>query len=120
MKSITESMVEMTEEILKLKSENERLKEELSTIQHECTREGCKYYDDDTYKAFFRCKAKKAFELNANSITTKYANCLKALEEIREIVKKYDAEVGDTIIANPIQDCYDIFTKINEVLKERE
>lgn len=30
MKTITQSMVEMTEEILKLKSENERLKLELS------------------------------------------------------------------------------------------
>lgn len=39
-----------------------------------------------------------------------------ALEEIREMTKKYDAKVGDTIIANPIQDCYDIYCKINEVL----
>lgn len=41
-----------------------------------------------------------------------------ALEEIREMTKKYDAEVGDTIIANPIQDCYDIYCKINEVLNK--
>ena len=40
-----------------------------------------------------------------------------ALEEIREMTKKYNAEVGDTIIANPIQDCYDIYCKINEVLQ---
>lgn len=43
-------------------------------------------------------------------------NYRSALEEIREMTKKYDAEVGDTIIANPIQDCYDIYCKINEVL----
>ena len=40
-----------------------------------------------------------------------------ALEEIKKITKKYDAEVGDTIIANPIQDCYNIFVKVSEVLK---
>lgn len=40
------------------------------------------------------------------------------LEEIREMTKKYNAEVGDTIIANPIQDCYDIYSKINEALNK--
>lgn len=41
----------------------------------------------------------------------------KALEEIRNKLKKYDANIGDTIIANPIQDCYDTYKLINEVLK---
>ena len=45
-----------------------------------------------------------------------YKRYRSALEEIRKMTKKYNAKVGDTIIANPIQDCYDIYCKINEVL----
>lgn len=37
------------------------------------------------------------------------------IEKIKEITKKYDANAGDTIIANPIQDCYDIYCLINEI-----
>jgi hypothetical protein len=44
----------------------------------------------------------------------------QALEEIREKLKKYDANIGDTIIANPIQDCYDTYKLINEVLNDRD
>ena len=39
------------------------------------------------------------------------------LTEIKEIARKYDAEVGDIIIANPIQDLYDIYIKISEVME---
>ena len=38
--------------------ENKKLKDELSVIQHNCNRNGCKYYDDDTFKVFYNCKAK--------------------------------------------------------------
>lgn len=40
------------------------------------------------------------------------------LLKIKEKTKKYDAEPGDTIIANPIQDCYDIFSFINDEFKD--
>lgn len=53
------------------------------------------------------------YELNE-----KYKQLRSALEEIRETLKKYDAEAGDTIIANPIQDCYDTYRKINETLNK--
>lgn len=43
----------------------------------------------------------------------------EAIDKIKEICQKYDAEVGDTIIANPIQDLYDISQIINEVNDER-
>lgn len=80
--------IEMSEEFDKLKAENEQLKEELSAIQHNCNREGCKYYDDDTFKVFYECKAKKALQLSANSVTTKYCDLLKTLTEIKEIAEK--------------------------------
>lgn len=38
--------------------ECEKLKEELQNVQHNCTREGCRYYEDNTYKVFYKCKAK--------------------------------------------------------------
>ena len=71
------------------KAENEQLKEELTTIQHNCNREGCKYYDDDTFKVFYECKAQKALQLSANSITTKYCDLLQTLTEIKEIAEPY-------------------------------
>lgn len=73
----------------KLKNKIELLEEELSVIQHNCNREGCKYYDDDTFKVFYECKAQKALQLSANSVTTKYCDLLRTLAEIKEIVK-YD------------------------------
>ena len=69
------------------KAENEQLKEELSAIQHNCNREGCKYYDDNTFKVFYECKAQKALQLSANSVTTKYCDLLQTLAEIKEIAK---------------------------------
>lgn len=75
-------------ELQQLKAENEQLKEELSTIQHNCSREGCKYYDDDTFKVFYECTAQKALQLSANSVTTKYCDLLKIITEIKEIAEK--------------------------------
>lgn len=40
----------------------DKLKEELTHIQHNCTREGCKYYDNEDYKVFYRCKAEQKLE----------------------------------------------------------
>lgn len=71
------------------KAENEQLKEELSVIQHNCNREGCKYYDDDTFKVFYECKAQKALQLSANSVTTKYCDLLQTLAEIRNVLDTY-------------------------------
>lgn len=67
-----------------LKGENETLKEEISAIILDCTREGCRYNDDGDYRVFYNCKAKKIFDLSANQITTKYADCLQALDEIEK------------------------------------
>lgn len=53
-------------------------------------------------------------------LIAKNNNYRSALEEIRKITKKYDADAGDTIIANPIQDCYDIYCLINKVLESEE
>lgn len=51
-----------------------------------------------------------------------YKNKMKKYEQmllkIKEKTRKYDAEPGDTIIANPIQDCYDIFSFINDEFKD--
>ena len=75
----------LKQQLDKLKADNEQLKEELSVIQHNYNREGCKYYDDDTFKVFYECKAQKALQLSANSVTTKYCDLLKTLTEIKEI-----------------------------------
>lgn len=77
-------------EICPHKAENEQLKEELSVIQHNCNREGCKYYDDDTFKVFYECKAQKALQLSANSVTTKYCDLLQILAEIKEVLQFYN------------------------------
>ena len=79
----------LQKEINRLKADNEQLEEELSVIQHNCNREGCKYYDDDTFKVFYECKAQKALQLGANSITTKYCDLLKAIIEIKEIAEPF-------------------------------
>jgi hypothetical protein len=72
------------------------LKEELSTIQHNCNREGCKYYDDDTFKVFYECKAQKALQLSANNVTTKYCDLLQTLTEIKPILEYYaNSKVGE-------------------------
>lgn len=71
-----------------LKGENETLKEEISAIILDCTREGCRYNDDGDYRVFYNCKAKKIFDLSANQMTTKYADCLQALDSISDIIYK--------------------------------
>lgn len=53
---------QLVQEYNRLKVENEELKEELAHIQHNCTREGCKYYDNEDYKVFYRCKAEQKLE----------------------------------------------------------
>lgn len=75
------------EQLDQLKAENGQLKKELSAIHHNCNREGCRYYDDNTFKVFYGCKAQKALQLSANSVTTKYCDLLKALTEIKEIAE---------------------------------
>lgn len=85
----------LQKEINQLKADNEQLEEELSVIQHNCNREGCKYYDDDTFKVFYECKAQKALQLGANSITTKYCDLLKAITEIKAICNNNDELQGD-------------------------
>ena len=88
--------LEIAEQQLKqLKADNKQLKEESSVIQHNCNREGCKYYDDDTFKVFYECKAQKALQLSANSITTKYCDLLKAIIEIKAICNNNDELQGD-------------------------
>ena len=87
--SIEVQLKHKEQECKELKNKIELLEEELSVIQHNCNREGCKYYDDDTFKVFYECKAQKALQLSANSVTTKYCDLLKTLAEIKEIAK-YD------------------------------
>lgn len=82
------------QKIDELEQENKKLKEENKTLNYQWHKQS--EIGDEWYK-----------------IAERYRS---ALEEIREMTKKYDAEVGDTIIANPIQDCYDIYCKINEAL----
>lgn len=55
--------------------EYEELKHDLRNIQHNCTRDGCKYYDDNTYKVFYNCKGK-----------TELSKCRQALDEIEKIL----------------------------------
>lgn len=90
--------ISLNEQLDKLKADNEQLKEELSVIQHNCNREGCKYYDDDTFKVFYECKAQKALQLSANSVTTKYCDLLKTLTEIKEISKNVIKNVSDRCV----------------------
>ena len=75
------------------KAESEQLKEELSSIQHNCNREGCKYYDDDTFKVFYECKVQKALQLSTDSITTKYCDLLQTLNEVKKVAKPYQKEI---------------------------
>ena len=99
------------------KAENEQLKEELSAIQHNCNREGCRYYNDGTFKVFYECKAQKALQLSANSITTKYCDLLQTLEEIREIAGQlYYQAIKDPVKREAA--IYKIISKINEVEDE--
>lgn len=95
-------MSEYCKNCYKLAEENEELKEKFKQITFIMERE--KYPREKIY---------------LDGTIEKMYKCLKALEEIKEIAKKYDAKVGDTIIANPIQDLYDIYNIISEVENER-
>ena len=124
---------ELEKQLDQLKAENEELKEELSTIQHNCNREGCKYYDDDTFKVFYECKAQKALQLGANSITTKYCDLLQTLAEIKEIAKPHTYYIDDNrnkttteleydyanIVWNLEQKMQKILQKISEVENDK-
>lgn len=55
---INKSAKNFCNDYLETFEENEKLKEELQNVQHNCTREGCRYYEDNTYKVFYKCKAK--------------------------------------------------------------
>lgn len=55
---INKSAEKFANDCLETFEENEKLKEELQNVQHNCTREGCRYYEDNTYKVFYKCKAK--------------------------------------------------------------
>ena len=106
-------------EICPYKAENEQLKEELSVIQHNCNREGCKYYDDNTFKVFYECKAQKALQLSANSVTTKYCDLLKTLAEIKEIAENVQSFVGRIDIEDDVfEQMEQILQKISEVADE--
>lgn len=65
------------------------------------------------------CKFKRLEQENKKLIDNKFYKYKQALEEIRNKLKKYDANIGDTIIANPIQDCYDTYKLIDEVLDDK-
>lgn len=55
---INKSAKNFCNDYLDVFEENEKLKEELQNVQHNCAREGCRYYEDNTYKVFYKCKAK--------------------------------------------------------------
>lgn len=55
---INKSAKNFCNDYLETFEENQKLKEDLQNIQHNCTREGCRYYEDNTYKVFYKCKAK--------------------------------------------------------------
>lgn len=112
-KILYQEKCELLQQLDQLKAENEQLKEELSVIQHNCNREGCKYYDDDTFKVFYECKAQKALQLSANSVTTKYCDLLQILAEIKEIVYLLNDK---TMVRKDICDRLDlILQEISEV-----
>ena len=52
----------LEQQLVRKTQECKELKEELSHIQHNCTREGCKYYDNEDYKVFYGCKAEQKLE----------------------------------------------------------
>lgn len=65
-------------------------------------------------------KKKDEYYLRTLDYEAKISYLIQALEEIRNKLKKYDANIGDTIIANPIQDCYDTYKLTDEVLNDRD
>lgn len=85
--SITDSQdVERLSEQLQAKEkECEELKHDSQNIQHNCTREGCKYYDDNTYKVFYNCKGK-----------TELSKYKQALDEIENYCKECNLKADST------------------------
>lgn len=74
---INKSAKNFCNDYLDVFEENEKLKDDLQNIQHNCTREGCKYYLDNTYKVFYKCKAK-----------TELSKYKQALDEIERFFDK--------------------------------
>lgn len=110
MRELGELFKELEQQIIALEQSEEEASEIIAELKHE----------NEELKVCFT-----STDINAKKIQTKLfdkeeecKNYKQALEEIKEITKKYDAEAGDTIIANPIQYCYDVFIKANEVLNE--
>lgn len=74
-------LARVKQELQAKEQECEELKHDLQSIQHNCTREGCKYYDDNTYKVFYNCKGK-----------TELSKYKQALDEIEKIVDNGTAD----------------------------
>lgn len=74
---INKSAKNFCNDYLETFEENQKLKEDLQNLQHNCTREGCRYYEDNTYKVFYKCKAK-----------AELSKCQKALDEIEYQTKE--------------------------------
>lgn len=72
---INKSGEKFANDYLETFEENKKLKDDIQNIQHNCTREGCRYYEDNTYKVFYNCKAK-----------TELSKYKRALDEIEHLV----------------------------------
>lgn len=81
---INKSAEKFANDYLETFEENQKLKDDLQNIQHNCTREGCRYYEDNTYKVFYKCKAK-----------TELSKCQQALDEIEYQAKELFLGVED-------------------------
>lgn len=71
---INKSAEKFVNDYLETFEENQKLKDDLQNIQHNCTREGCRYYEDNTYKVFYKCKAKTEL--------SKYKQALESIEQL--------------------------------------
>lgn len=81
---INKSAEKFANDYLETFEENQKLKDDLQNIQHNCAREGCRYYEDNTYKVFYNCKAK-----------TELSKCQQALDEIEYQAKELFLGVED-------------------------
>lgn len=94
-----------------------------NTFDGKCNKENCQTYNLIKENEKLKEEIKKLSDprYQIMKVNEGYYNRMKkykqALEEIKEKLKKYDANIGDTIIANPIQDCYYTYKLINKVLK---
>lgn len=110
-------------QLRRLKQENEKLiktnndfAETHKTIGHDLYKECVSLRSELTVQK----EVAKAFSRGLEQTEKLLGKYKQALEEIREKLKKYDANIGDIIIANPIQDCYDAYKLIDEVLNDRD